>query len=142
MLFNCYLRLVSCAALTILCCPNTYTINILSSFFLFLLDLLRQTKSKQTMAAWNLFGSKKPSRSHKSHSDKHHHHHKLFRSLSDDSLVTSSSAGSSMKPGNIHEVSTQSSAKDIFKLVSAANAAEAASSSPRNPKLPQPKVVC
>lgn len=106
------------------------------------------------MPAWNLFGAKKPAQyhnpntedpaaqqQHQQHTTTHGHSprpHKLFRSLSDDSLITSSSAGSSVNPARIQAVSTQSSAMDIFKSVSAANAAEAALSHSASAKLALP----
>lgn len=91
------------------------------------------TNHHYKMAVWNLFGFKKTAESHT-------HRHKLHRSFSADSLITSSSAGSSLNASNLQNVSTQSSTKDIFKSVSAANAA-AASSSAVSRSNSEPKLV-
>lgn len=69
------------------------------------------------MPAWNLFGTAKkaaPSRNPFG---------TLHRSYSADSLVTVSTDGTSNTSQNLQHLTTESSTKDIFKSVSAANAA-------------------
>lgn len=69
------------------------------------------------MPTWNLFGGTKKS-SHNRNS-----FGTLHRSYSADSLITVSTDGTSKTNNNLNNLTTQSSTKDIFKSVSAANAA-------------------
>jgi E3 ubiquitin-protein ligase HECTD2 len=77
------------------------------------------------MPTWNIFGStKKASSSHNRNP-----FGTLHRSYSADSLVTVSTDGTSKTSQNLQHLTTESSAKDIFKSVSAANAAISANTS-------------